>query len=686
MRRPLPQGRLIRKGRQTLTCALLLSLTAVSPLHTLISQERPARESVTAPASPPPADSSGRRDSLLVYPTPPFWGSVDLQLPAAWTLNSTTIAWKPGRWFGNAFYTLPGFTVLDPAGEGQYPQLFARGVDARSVGFLANGRPVQDPLSGITNTYHLQWMDLDRAEIVTGPRSFLYGLNSQGAAVNLVSKDFNAVKPYTRIVYAEGPEDFSYSDGTFVQNISRRLNVNLGFQHLGTNGVYPNSPHEQWNIRGRARYNLSEKFALLLSGQYLSTQTGLNGGIDLASSGTTLAFRPLQAILVNADAYEKLTRHDIDLTLAGRWMDTTASLRATLYTSRLLREYRDEENRSSPNGVEIRSDHRVTWSGFTARQEFVAAPFSFLAGGMAEVLRVEESPNLGQRRETEYALWAKAEVSIAPAMRAAAFGRIERAYGASGAGTGADLQLLLSPDITLFGGVSRSDRLPNLFEKFWVDSTVTRSPISGFNNEHHTHAELGIDIHPSPLLFLRLALFHRIVENPIDIREDDVRAGFPALLILQGGPGGNRTVTGADAALSAQVWRILIEGAGTYLASVKGGGTPVERIPKIQARGGIYFRGVFFDESLDLKTGVQGTITSSFLGDRFNGTTTNWGASSGASIGAWSKADFVLTARIGTAHVDFLWENLTNVQAFSARYFAVPERGVWFRVGWEFQN
>jgi outer membrane cobalamin receptor len=683
---PLHYSRIHRSNR-TLAATLLIGLVLCSSLRPLQGQERPRADSSNVPTVPASADSSRlHRDSILVYSPPSSWGSVDTQLPSAWTLTRTAISWQPGRWFGDAFRSLPGFTALDPESEGQYSQLFARGVDARSVGFLVNGRPVQDPLSGITNAYHLQWMDLDRAEIVTGPRSFLYGLNSQGAAVNLVSKDFNAIKPYTRIVYSEGPENFSFSDGAFVQNISKQLNVNAGFQHLSTDGAYPNTPHDQWNIRGRVRYHLSRRFALLLSEQYLSTQTGLNGGIDPVSSGTTLAFRPLQAVVVNTDAYEKLTRHDLDITLAGRWEDSTASLRATLYSSHLLREYRDEENRTSPNGIDLRSDHRVTWSGFTARQEFMVSRFSLLTGGMAEVIRVNESPNLGQRHETHYALWAKAEAEILPAVRAAAFGRMERLYGTSGAGAGGDLQWSITSGLMLFGGVSRSDRLPNLFEGFWVDSTVTRSRPSGFAAEHHTHAEMGVEIRPSPAFLFRTALFHRIIENPIDILDDVAGAGFPGIVILQGGPGGSRRITGAEATLSLQFWHILLEGTGTYLASVKGGDSPGERLPKVQARGGVYFRGAFFDESLDLKTGVRGTVTSSFLGDRFNGATLTWGASSGTMIAAWSQADVVLTARIGDARIDFLWENLTNVQAFTARYYALPERGIWFRIGWEFLN
>ncbi len=662
----------------------------VSALIILLAQASLSQPPIPGKAAGPDSlrarvDSSGRRsDSSFVYEPPPLWGSVDPQLPLQGVLSSTALSLQPGRTLVDAFRFLPGFTLLSPESEGQYPELFARGIDGRSIGFLTNGRPTQDPVSGIMNPSQLQWMDADRVEIVTGPRSILFGLNCQGAAVNLVSRDFNAVKPYSRIVYAEGPDNFSYSDGTFVQNISRRLNVNLGFQHLGTDGAYTNSPHDQWNIRGRARYGLSQNIALLFSGQYLSTQTGLYGGIDPVSAGTALAFEPLQATVVNSDAYEKLTRSDLDVTLAGRWLDSTLAFRISLYTTYLLREYRDEENRPSSNGITILSNQEVRWSGVTARQEWTSGGISFLAGGLAEGTNVQVSPNLSPGDETHMALWAKAEAETLSAVRAAAFGRVERLYGISGAGIGGDLDLSVLPGFDVFGGLSYSDRIPNLFERFWTDSSIVRSNPAGIEPEHHTHLEAGMEVRPSPSLRLRGAVFHRIIGDPIDLLESPEVGGFPGIEIAQGS--GKRTITGVDADLSVQFWHILLEGAGTYLASVTGGSAPPGRLPKLSARGGLYLRGIFFDGHLDIKTGARGTYSSSCTGDRFDGQTLQWGAASGGTIAAWSRVDFVLTAKLGDARIDFLWENLTDVRAFTARYYALPERGIWFRINWEFLN
>ena len=131
---------------------------------------------------------------------------------------------------------------------------------------------------------------LERLELVSGPRAFLYGLNGAGGVVNLVTRNYNSNRPYTRLSYSEDPDGFSHSDGTFAQNITRRLNVTAGFQFLGTDGSrFRNSLHEQWNIRGKLRFGLSERLTLTLS-EYIRIQNLANEAFG--STGLWAGFGP----------------------------------------------------------------------------------------------------------------------------------------------------------------------------------------------------------------------------------------------------------------------------------------------------------------------------------------------------------------------------------------------------------
>jgi len=658
-------------------CFLVALLLALSQVRAA-GQERPDSAHSVGPDS-----ALTVADSLRIYTLPTASGSIDRGLPDRWKLTSESLRWSAQRWIGGVFQLLPGFGLLDQSSEGQYSELYVRGVDWRSIGFVLNGRTLNDPMSGTFNAYHAHPQDYQRIEIVTGPRSFVYGLNTAGAAVNLVARDYSSNKPYSSILYWEGPDGFARSDGIFSQNISRRANISAGFQHLGTDGRYPNSLHDQWGVRGKVRYFLADRLALILSENYLSTRTDLNGGIAPAAAASALAFQPLRTTMVNTDSYEKLDRHDLDLSLAGALSgDSTVISRLTLYYSNLFRQYRDEENRVSPNGVFIQSDHRTSWFGVRFAHSLSLRTLEINAGVTAEEFRVGNSPNIEPRSEFHPSLWAIAETRIVPHLRLAAFGRVERLFGNTGKGLGADAVLEISPLLSFFGGLSRSDRLPNMFELFWSDSTVYRPYLPG--PERHTQAEGGAELHLSPRVTLRGTIFHRIVEKPILLLPfQPGRFVFPGISISSGD---RITTSGFEAGASATIWYILLDGAVTYSIQNDGSGNRVSRFPTWNASGGLFLRGKFFTEHLDLKAGFRGKVISSFQGDRFNAEALAYVLNDGKEVRTSSTTDFVLAARIGDADIHFVWENLTNVDIFSAPYFAAPDRGIRFGIVWEFQN
>lgn len=659
--------------------ALMILLVAVS----IPSVAQTSRDT-TGNTHPAPPDSLRTvPDSTRVYRLPPESGSVDRNLPERWVLSSTALRWSSARSLGEVLQLLPGFGMFDQNSEGSYSQLSVRGVDWRSIGFMLNGRPLNDPASGIYNPFHAQLEDYQRVEVVTGPRAFLYGLNTSGAAVNFVTRDFNSNKPYSKLIYAEGPYGFARSDGTFSQNITRRVNITAGFQHLGTDGRYPSETHDQWQIRGRLRYHLSERFALIVSENYLSTRTDLNGGVNLDATGTILAFQPLQAVLVNPDSYEKLTRHDLDMSLvAALSEDSSAITRFTLFYSDLLREYREGEARLSPGGAFIHSDHHSKWLGARFSQILVLPEVSLSLGGSVEGLRMRGSPNLGNRTDFHPSVWARAESRALHPLQVSVFGRIEKLYGNFGEGLGFDGRATLSRGFSIFGGVSVAQRLPNMLELFWSDSTLQRT--SSPSPERHTKAEAGVEWQPWGESFFRFTLFQENVEKAIGLLPYGTgRFTFPGFSIVQSD---RLTTRGVEAGISAQVWYILLEGSGTIIFQKNGEGNELSRYPRVRSSGGIYLRGKFFSDHLDLKAGFRGEVVSSFSGDLFNAEALAYVQNPGAGVSSFSRGDFLLTARIGEAYIHLVWENLLDSPFFATPYYPARDRGLRFGVAWEFQN
>ncbi len=575
--------------------------------------------------------------------------------------------------------TLPGFVLLDQVQIGQYTALTADGIDWRGIGVLSNGRTLADPASGIYNLELMTEENLERLEVVTGPRAFLYGLNTTGGTINLVTRNYNSNRPFTRLFYSESSYGYAQTDGSFAQNVSRHTNVTAGFHFQGTDGRYLNEADEAWQVRAKIRYALTPNLSILLSDYFTSTNTDLSGGID----PSTFSFATLvQDVAVkNSDSYEKITRHDIDLTTIGTlFPDSSNVTTLTAYYSGNLREYRDEEDRSNPNGLLVRQDQRSSWSGIQVTQTLASPLGSMEAGAMTELRQVEGSPTIGRRKTTLSAAWFKDDYALDNNWNLAAYGRIQHILGATRAGIGADARVSLVAGLAAFGGLSSSYRVPNFTELYWSDSTAQGSP--GLAPEHHMVFEAGLEWRTDRDNYVRVTLNHRAISNPIFIDRIDTPFLFPRLRFVQGD---HEDLTDVTIGFSLRVWRLLFEGSGTYFVS-RSGGTASEDLPRLWVAGGAYFRNELFKGNLDLKVGIRGWYRTGYNGDLFNPQVLAFVPNAGLPLGRAASVDFVLLAHLGDAQIHFIWENLPGISYFASPSYPGLDRVLRFGLSWDFWN
>lgn len=601
------------------------------------------------------------------------------QQPELSVLTREDLTWKGFRYPGEVLGDLPGLFLREQSTVGQYSQLSMRGANWRSQAILLDGRPVNDPASGIYHLVQFATEYADRIEVITGPRSFLYGLNGSGGSVNFVPKKMRAIRPYSKINYSESSYNYSYADGVFSQNISQQFNVTLGFQQQSTDGRFENSAHEAWNARVGLRYQITPNMQITFSDYFTYSQTELNGGINYSLSSGIRAFEPIQAVVNNADSYEKITRHDIDLAFIGQFLpDTSDNTTFRLYYSRGIREYRDEENRSSPNGVFIQSDHTSSWMGATLTQGYRTGLFHTGVGGTLEIRQIEGSPNLGRRRNVIGSLHAKEEIRLDKHLVLAGYGRLDHYLKESYAGGGADARLMLGDDIVLFAGFSSSRRVPTYTELFWTDSTVRRE--EPLRAELHKLAETGIEFSGRGTAGLRFAFFHRSVKDGIVALHDGDGPVFPRVLFANM-PAMN--TYGLESSGSIRWSVLLLEGTASYIWFNKDQGLFNNGLPRFWTRGGIYFRQMLLDGDLDLKAGFRGLYSSGHRGLLFNPEVLVYVPNSGPEVGGGS-IDFVLVAHIGSAYIRLIWENLGNSRYFATPYYPAGDRAFRLGLSWEF--
>jgi outer membrane cobalamin receptor len=627
------------------------------------------------------ADTTAIADTLERMSTPALLGTVDFRLESSAVRTREDLHWLDYRYLGGILESYPGTFVRDQYGEGQYSQLTVNGQDWRSIAVLANGRILNDPATGVYNLYLFPTEYTDRIEVVSGPRAFLYGLNSTGATVNLQTKNYNSNRPFTKLNYAEGVYGSAYTDGTFAQNISRRMNVTVGFQHKGADGRLRNSSNDTWLSREKLRFNLSHDINMILAHAFSSAQTGLNGGVDVTKSGKAGAF-DVFPVVRNSDSYEKTTRHDFDASFVGTiFGDTLNVSMITLYYSSAFRQYRDEENRLDPNGITIHSDHTSSWMGGLLTQNLESEFQSFSLGANAELRQIEGSPNVGRRRTVIGSLWAKEEFHPTDGLDLAGFGRYDRYLGASYFSLGADAAIRVAGALTVTGGLSWSHRLPNFQELFWTDSTLTRTgPIAA---ETHRYFELGLTWTTGNAGSLSAVYFHRSIGSPI--LYDAIDGGtspFPRMSITNGP---TSVTNGVRAGVNLRFWVLQLEGGVTYLVNRIGGET-VMNLPKLSGSGGLYFRHSLLNDKLDLKAGFKGRFATAHRGLEFNPEMVAYGAAQNSDLAANSSVDFFLIGHLGDAYIQFMWENLTNAKYFGTPFYPGDDRAIRFGISWEFLN
>jgi outer membrane cobalamin receptor len=636
-----------------------------------------------------PADSLMNNDSTAAVvdtlgrmSTPTLVGTYDRSLEERKVLTKEDLHWLDYRYLGGIIESMPGTFVRDQNSAGQYNQLNIRGADWRSIAITMDGRLLNDPASGIFNLFHFTTEYADRIEIITGPRAFIYGLNSTGGAINLVTKNYNSNKPFTKVNYSESIYNAVCSDGTFSQNISRKVNFTFGFQHQGTDGKFLNSEHDAWNGRVKVRYNFSPDFNIILSEYHTTTKTQMNGGVDYALSGPVNGLDPF-ATVKNLDSYEKITRNDVDLSFVGTFLGDSVNVSMlTFYYSHSIREYRDEEDltSSTANGIVVKSDHVTSWTGARLSQNFDTDFQRFSLGANLELRQVEGSPNLGRQRNVIGSLWAKEDLLLTNQFTLAAFGRFDQYLDKTYTGIGTDATMRVTDGLSLFAGMSLSRRMPNYQELFWIDSIVARA--ASIEAEKHIQLEIGMDWSFPDRSYVRASYFHRTVEDAIQVIPYATQAAhiFPSLEFVNV----PKVVSnGFEAKIGVRVWELYIEGTGTYMIQTSDGFS-TQLFPKIWANGGIYYWNTLLNHKLEFKVGFRGRYQSSHLGAEFNPEVLAYVLSASPALGQAASGDFFVTAHIGDAYIHLMWENLTSVEYFSTPFYPVLERALRLGVSWEF--
>lgn len=135
------------------------------------------------------------------------------------TINSDHLKKNEIKRLSQLVKTTPGL-YIDKKAQRCEQNFYIRGFDARRVPLFIDGVPVYVPYDGNADFGRFNTFDLSRIVVSKGASSVLYGANTMGGAVNLISK-----KPTKNI---EGEFGYGFERGKDKGTFGNNINFNLG--------------------------------------------------------------------------------------------------------------------------------------------------------------------------------------------------------------------------------------------------------------------------------------------------------------------------------------------------------------------------------------------------------------------------------------------------------------------------
>ncbi len=626
------------------------------------AQDQPRSDSLFTP-----------KDSLIAYDTLkirfiPAMGSLVGSIDSTGMFHRSQFMWTDARYLGDLLWRAPGFFFRELGEAGKPNQLNAFGIENAGIAILLDGRPMNDPVTGTYNLYEIPLEFIEQVEILDRSDGILFGGGTTKAALNFVTRQYNAIRPMTKIRYVQASPENILTDGLFTQNLARAANLTLGFQRHVSNGRYRNASLDSWNVRARVRYNVSDRFNISLMEFYTKTINGMNGGVDL--SAPTPVFDNVSAT-VKDTASERVKRHDVTLSMIGRlFEDSLSTTRLSLYYSSLESEY-NEESASYQNA------RTSFFRGIRFSQTFDRG--NVFLGFDVQEIHIDSSRYVTGRYEPMSAFFGKIRKSLWNLLTPSFFARFESRRSKPFLSIGSDVELTLGQSISFFAGV----RLSGPIESKPVELTSSDSSIlqlGSVSREKHEFVEGGLRFSPDESFTFSLTGFRRITKEALVYRFSGPAPNYPNISIFNISEAKSEGVAGSA---SLRWGNIEAYGVLTYLRYTEGD-TVKTLIPQVVLSSELAYRDKFFNDALDARFGIRSRFMSQHWGKEYVPRQGLFVENIRTQPGQFSTMDLFAVLHIGDAFISVTWENLLNANYFITPVYPMPGRNFKLGVNWVF--
>ena len=614
--------------------------TFVGAADTLLTSDTTKTEQVTAKA-----------DSLIPIQGQPL-------TDVGTIISKNTFLFENYRYTGDLMRSFNLNFIKDLGFVGYPNESFIYGVGNGAVGYMLDGVLWNNRYTNSLDLNMVQSEDIDSIEIVPSPRGFLYGPYNNPVTVNFITKDFIVPVPYARIKYYQGPDAEAMIDGRFSALLAKRWNLSFEVTNRSIDSTYTNTAFSFWQVNAKLKYYLSNSVNITGWYYFVSIKQGLNGGVNVDSIANIPSqlnidiYSPEAPVAYPSQKLDVLQNNFGLRTLAKPFEDSKLDFSIYYRSEKSIFEGYQSAFNSTP---QFKNE---TFGAILNAEEIISiVKIGAIISYEKKSINYTEPPSLGFTTDsdlftiTPIVSFSLFDEKLTPAVfykylwsNHVSTGRIRNE---NLSGLGVDLNYKVFQNLKIYGGYSEYE-----------------CPSCQDNVEN---AEVSINY--ANLNFLvKLNWFKRsdlyFSEKPLPYGYSNTYPQF-----------GNLSGLGLN--LNYKFWYLLFETNTSYY--FKPQDDKIYGVPEFSFVGGTFINGYFFNDNLDLKTGVR----FYYFGSN-NVFTKTWGVE---NVNSTTRLDFTLAGEIKKVAIFyFIWENLLYNEYYITPYYPMPDGNIRFGIAWELFN
>ena len=179
----------------------------------------------------PPSGTPGKEQAIVVSPTGTETSAS--QIASSLTvITAKDIERDQRRTVPDALSTVPGLNVVQTGGPGGQTSIFMRGTNSNHTKVLIDGIDVSDP-SSVNRSFDLGQLltsDVQQIEVLRGPQSGLYGSDSIGGVISIITKKGEGPPRATGMI--EGGSFGTFNQTAALSGAQDRINYAFNVAHF----------------------------------------------------------------------------------------------------------------------------------------------------------------------------------------------------------------------------------------------------------------------------------------------------------------------------------------------------------------------------------------------------------------------------------------------------------------------